>query len=64
LSPDYRREAAQSSHFNPATRAKSATFEPFTTRMAFQLYALASRSDYRLRFMPPTTDAPEKVEAA
>ena len=34
--------------------------QPFTTRMAFQLYGLANRSDYRLRFMPHATDAPDR----
>ena len=36
-----------------------APFEPFTTHMAFQLYELTARQDYRLRFMPFVTDAPD-----
>lgn len=32
---------------------------PFTTHMAFQLYSI-NRQDYRLRFMPPTVDAPDR----
>jgi hypothetical protein len=35
-----------------------APFEPFTTRMGVQLFGLANRSDYQLRFMPSVTDAP------
>lgn len=30
---------------------------PFTTRMSIQLYSFLSGQDYRLRFMPPNTDA-------
>jgi hypothetical protein len=32
---------------------------PFTTHFALQLYDI-SRQDYRLRFMPPTVDAPDR----
>lgn len=41
-----------------------APFEPFTTRMTLQLYMLANRSDYRLRFMPNLADAPDRMDPA
>ena len=33
---------------------------PFTTRMSIQMYSFLSGQDYRLRFMPPVTDAPDR----
>jgi hypothetical protein len=41
----------------------TAPLEAFTTRMGFRLDLLANRSDYRLRFMSSTTDAPDKTGA-